>query len=153
MSVAGSKSGLRYSPNAITCAEVNRDMMQVEKVRTRASARHTLRHTDVNTSRAKSRVLFIFPGSYFDHLPPWPVKTIIYPLYSTQSRTFRSNNAPFLKPVSYSKTHPRGSIHPASVGDHEILVQVKKTGRSFAFLAIRQLTRFDLGICGSDVCL
>lgn len=30
---------------------------------------------------------------------------------------------------------------------------MKKTGQSFATLASRRFTQFDLGICGSDVCL
>ena len=55
--------------------------------------------------------------------------------------------------MSYTVSHPQRPIDSSSVGDHEILVEVKKTGRSFVFLAIQRLTRFDLGICGSDVCL
>ena len=65
---------------------------------------------------------------------------------------FRSNNVPFQQPVSHSRTRPRRTIHFSSVGDNEILVQVKKTGRPFVIFTIPRLTRFGLGICGSDVC-
>lgn len=55
MSVAGSKSGLRYSPNAITCAEVNRDMLQVE-VRTRAPSTRHIHVTQTSTNHVEGHV-------------------------------------------------------------------------------------------------
>ena len=118
------------------------------EVRTRAPS---TRHTHVTHTSTCHVVSHVDTTSIAQ--TPWPVKTIICPLCSTQSRTFRFNNVPSPKPVSCSRVRPQCPIDSSSVGDHEILVEVKKTGGPSVILAIRRrLTRFDLGICGSDVC-
>jgi len=97
VSVAGSKSGLRYSPNAITCAEVNRDMMQVGKVRTRPRLVTSLCHTDVNTSRAKSRVFRLyFPRILFRPSHPMASKddNLSFVLNAIQDVSFQQRSVP-----------------------------------------------------------
>ena len=115
---------------AITCVEVNRDIVHGELQVENSNTRHTVSH-------ARQRIVHVTwnppPFSQDLHLTratPWQAKVTTCPLSSTQSRTFPSNNVPSQKTASFFIARLRSPIHSFSVSDHEILVRVKKTGQS-----------------------